>query len=394
MMKRQYIGIGLAVLLTFVYAWYEAGRPKEVDWSRTYAREDKIPYGTYILYRSLPHLFPEAKVVTMNYSLFEELQQVENERNAVYFSVSSYFEIDGVELKRLLDWVGRGNSAFIAANHMADTLLSALGVERGYAGKSAGFKLLYGDLEAKIYPEDGNGSLYFRLPEDFAGEVLGKNERDSFPHFIRIPLDEGQLLLNVKPWLFTNHAVLDSVRGDYYYKALSVLPANTGKVIWDDYRTRSAMNMSLGNTPLRVILKYPALKLAWYLMLAGVLLYMFFRARREQRPVPVIAPPRNRMLEFVSTVSLLYYKKKEHVAVAMKRIDFFLDKVRTRYLLSVDMQDDRFVDLLAGRSGVDRKQIEALVQLIHRIKTRMQVSESELERLMKETEPFVGTNEE
>ncbi|MDE6452532.1 MAG: hypothetical protein K2L23_09705, partial [Odoribacter sp.] len=186
---------------------------------------------------------------------------------------------------------------------------------------------------------------------------------------------------------------------DYYYKALSVLPANTKKVIWDAYRTQPAMSMPWGsmlwgNTPLLVILKYPALKLAWYLMLAGALLYVFFRARREQRPVPVISPPRNRMLEFVSTVSLLYYKKKEHVAVALKRIDFFLDRVRTRYLLSVDVQDDRFVDLLAERSGMDKKQVEALVQLIHRIKTRMQVSESELGRLMKETEPFVGTNEE
>ncbi|MDE6450975.1 MAG: hypothetical protein K2L23_01540, partial [Odoribacter sp.] len=216
MIKRQYIGIGLAVLLTFVYAWYEAGRPKEVDWSKTYAREDKIPYGTYILYRSLPHLFPEAKVVTMNYPLFEGLQQVENERNTVYFSVSSRFAIDGVELKRLLDWIGRGNSAFIAANRIADTLLSVLGVERDYTEKTAGFRLLYGDLETKIYPEDGNGCLYFKLPEDFAGEVLGRNERDSFPHFIRIPYGEGQLLLNIKPSLFTNHAVLDSARGDYY----------------------------------------------------------------------------------------------------------------------------------------------------------------------------------
>ena len=38
---------------------------------------------------------------------------------------------------------------------------------------------------------------------------------------------------------------------------------------------------------------------------------MLFRARREQRPIPVIHPPENKMLEFIATVSSLYYKQKE-----------------------------------------------------------------------------------
>lgn len=99
------------------------------------------------------------------------------------------------------------------------------------------------------------------------------------------------------------------------------------------------------------------------------------------------------MLEFVSTVSLLYYKKKEHVSVAVKRIDFFLDRVRTRYLLPTDCLDDRFAGQLAERSGVAKDRVETLVRLIIKLKERGQVSESELEQLMEETEEFIGTGE-
>ncbi len=388
MKYKQFIGIFFLVLLTFAYAWYEAERPKEVDWSRTYSREDKIPYGTYIFYRSLPHLFPEAKIISADFSLYDELQKVKDERNAGYISVSAGFKTDRVELGRLLDWVGQGNWAFIAASSLQDTLLKTFDIELEYLKEAGKFRLSYGGMEHKIYPEDGNYAPYFKLPENFAGEILGENEGDTVPHFIRVPYEKGQLLLNVKPVLFTNHAVLDSVRGDYYYKALSALPVNTEIIIWDAYRTKPPMP-----TPLRVILKYPALKLALYLVLAGALLYVLFRIKREQRAVPVILPPKNRMLEFVSTVSLLYYKKKEHVSVAVKRIDFFLDRVRTRYLLPTDCLDDRFAGQLAERSGVAKDRVETLVRLIIKLKERGQVSESELEQLMEETEEFIGTEE-
>lgn len=386
MKYKQFIGIFFLVLLTFAYAWYEAGRPKEVDWSRTYSREDKIPYGTYILYRSLPFLFPDAKVISVNFSLYEELQRVKDERNAGYISVSAKFGTDGVELRQLLDWIGQGNWAFIAANNIQDTLLKVFNIKLGYSKGAGEFRLLYGGLEHKMYPEDESYVPFFKLPADFAGEILGGDGSDTVPHFIRIPYEKGQLLLNLKPVLFTNHAVLDSVRGDYYYKVLSGLPVGTEKIIWDAYQTKPLMQ-----SPLRVVLKYPALKLALYLALTGVLLYVLFRIKREQRPVPVMLPPRSRMLEFVSTVSLLYYKKKEHVSVAVKRIDFFLDQVRTRYLLHTDHLDNRFIELLAERSGVEKDEIKALVQLIIKVRVEGQVSESELGQLMEETEKFVGT---
>ena len=136
-------------------------------------------------------------------------------------------------------------------------------------------------------------------------------------------------------------------------------------------------------------MRYPALKMALYLLLAGGGLYLFFRARREQRPIPVVVPPQNRMLEFVSTVSLLYFKKKEHLSIAFKRIDYFLEKIRSGYLLPTEVLDSRLVKLLSERSGVGEQQTEELISLIVRIKKDKQVKEGELKKLMGDTELFI-----
>ena len=61
---RNFVGIALLLILSLIYTWYEANRPRPVDWSETYSPKDKIPYGTYITYRSLPELFPDSKIRT------------------------------------------------------------------------------------------------------------------------------------------------------------------------------------------------------------------------------------------------------------------------------------------------------------------------------------------
>ena len=98
-------------------------------------------------------------------------------------------------------------------------------------------------------------------------------------------------------------------------------------MIWDAYHT---LGRQEAQTPLRVILQYPALKWALYLLLAGALCYVLFRARREQRPIPVIHPPENKMLEFIATVSSLYYKQKEHSAAGRTLYPWVIRTLRGR----------------------------------------------------------------
>ena len=112
------------------------------------------------------------------------------------------------------------------------------------------------------------------------------------------------------------------------------------------------------------------------------------RSKREQRPIPVIRPLENRTLEFVSVVSSLYYKQKDHFAIANKRINSFLEEVRYYYKLRTEELDRGFIDLLSERSGVGRESVENLVNLIVRVRKAEHVNEEQLRELVKYIELF------
>ena len=174
------------------------------------------------------------------------------------------------------------------------------------------------------------------------------------------------------------------MNGDYYQKALSFLPPDAN-VVWDEYLKSGAEGQQ---TLFRVIFRYPALKWAYILLILGAILYVLFRTKREQRPIPEIRPLENRTLEFVSVVSSLYYKQRDHVAIANKRINSFLEEVRYNYKLRTEELDSSFIDLLSERSGVARGSVEGLIFLIIRIRKTEHVDEDQLRELVRYIELF------
>ena len=122
-------------------------------------------------------------------------------------------------------------------------------------------------------------------------------------------------------------------------------------------------------------------------MLAAIL-YVLFRTKREQRPIPEIRPLENRTLEFVSVVSSLYYKQRDHTAIANKRINSFLEEIRYYYKLRTEELDSSFIDLLSERSGVARGSVEGLILLIIQIRKAERVDEGQLRELVKYIELF------
>ena len=126
---RNFVGIALLLILSLIYTWYEANRPQSVDWSETYSPKDKIPYGTYITYRSLPELFPASKIRTSRLSIAEEFGSGRDTSAGTYIFVGLDYRIDALELKHLMQWVEKGNDMFVAAGWIADTLLNALSLK-------------------------------------------------------------------------------------------------------------------------------------------------------------------------------------------------------------------------------------------------------------------------
>lgn len=280
-----------------------------------------------------------------------------------------------------MEEVEGGGALFVSAEFIPDTLYSYVGVS-GMKRIQNGKDYLRG-FEDKGYPFRAT-HRYFELKESFDGEVLGYVDTIKNPNFIRMNYGEGVIYLHSNPMAFTNFFLLDSVNGDYYQKALSFLPPDAN-VVWDEYLKSGAEGQQ---TLFRVIFRYPALKWAYILLILGAILYVLFRTKREQRPIPEIRPLENRTLEFVSVVSSLYYKQRDHVAIANKRINSFLEEVRYNYKLRTEELDSSFIDLLSERSGVARGSVEGLIFLIIRIRKTEHVDEDQLRELVRYIELF------
>ncbi len=393
-MKRiAYIVLLLAAVGFCV--WMETSRPREVDWSETFRTQDRIPYGTHIAFNSLSALFPEGDVSRVGRPVLEQLEQRRSGRKTAYCFVGRSLQFDDVELRRLVAFAAEGNYVFIAASRLPDTVCSYFKVEQvsGYGTKRE-HRLLRPELSGKTY-RFGTWYEGFEVQEGFAGEALGvvhTSDTLSVPDFVRFRYGDGALFLNTNSFAFTNYYVLDSLQGDYYAKVLSYLPEDA-TIWWDEYKLEERESAPV----FRVILRYPTLRYAWYLLLLTALLYLLFRIRREQRTIPRMAPPANKSVEFVAAVSSLWYKERDHTGIARKRIDCFLDDMARLYRIQADSPDAPSGGQLAGElsecSGVALKKTERLFRLIGEVRRGNEVSHYRLKELIKLMELFKSANE-
>jgi hypothetical protein len=141
-------------------------------------------------------------------------------------------------------------------------------------------------------------------------------------------------------------------------------------------------------TPLRFILSQPSLRWAYYLCLGGLTAFMIFEVRRKQRIIPVLPPLPNTSLEFVGTVGNLYYQHGDHGDVARKKINYFLNQVRSQYYLDFTGSGHSIFQQLAGKTGRSVEEVRSLWEKMEEVKRASQISKETLLDLNRRIEQF------
>jgi hypothetical protein len=212
--------------------------------------------------------------------------------------------------------------------------------------------------------------------------VLGVDE-EGRANYVRIDAGGGQIFVHLVPLAFTNYHLLEPRGLAYATRAWSYLPVRT---TWWDAHYKPGRSQA--DTPLRFVLSDPSLRWAYYLLLGGVALFIVVMAKRRQRVIPVIEPPRNDSLDFVRTVGRLYHQHGDHAALARKRIAFFLDYVRSHLNLPTHALDEDLADRIAERSGVESETVHRLLQRMRDVRSRDALTEAELHALNDQLETF------
>jgi hypothetical protein len=206
---------------------------------------------------------------------------------------------------------------------------------------------------------------------------LGFNSRNDIV-FIDVKYGKGHLYLHTVPSAFANVNMLQNEKYDFGFRCLSYLPENS-KVIWDEYQKQGT---SGEDGEFQMMLNNPPLRIALYIILVGFLLFMLFRSKRIQRAIPIIKPPVNSSLEFMDTISNLYYRKRDFRTILLKRHAFFLDFIRKRYFMLTEVIDNEFVNILSAKSTMDRDKLNELFGIYKDLSTLAFI----------EVEPFIRYN--
>lgn len=414
--KKIKIYVIFIALLCLGLVFVEMNRKQEVNWEPTFINSDKNPYGTYICYNLLNDVFPKSNVWESRYAITNELEYVIDEQGSSYYDYSeeeplyentsyifisknfgenqqSYyapkpFGVDKLDIKNLLNFVEEGNNAFIAAEKMSPLLLDSLKLEIKTEWSSSDSIYTFNDLKAKEFAFRGiqKGQHYIVAKDSCSLEMrtLVQSKRLKRAIFVKIKHGKGYIYLHSMPIVFTNVELLKLHKYDFAFTCLSYLPKNNN-IIWDEYLKQGRVGEY---SSFRVIWNHPALLYTYFILLFGGLIFVLFRIKRMQRIIPVIEPPVNNSIEFLDTISNLYYKKQAYESIAEKRHNYFLEMIRSRYYLSTENADDEFKKNLSLKSGVNINIINNIFELRNVIKQEYYVSNSSLLRYNNTLEEF------
>ncbi len=333
--KRKHILFLIAVFIILFLVEYFS--PKPIDWTISLKKEDKIPYGTYILYDLLPDVFQGNNVYTSESTIYETLIEDTLQNENLIF-ISNNFTPDSLDLDQLYQHVQMGGNVFIAASFFSQNFSDSLNFEIDYPLLGTHDSLIVNFVNPKLKHQKGyiyKKAVYqyqFNKFDTLSSTVLSIFNH-KFVNFIEVKYGAGNFYLCSQPLLFTNYNLLINDNANYAFTALSYLPNRD--VIWDAYikPDKSEINSSV---PVRYILSQPPLKAAWLTLLVGMLLYIIFESKRRERPIPVISGLKNASLEFAHTVGRLYYRTGNHKDLAHKKFIYFTDILRSKYNLNTD----------------------------------------------------------
>ena len=392
---NRYIPIIIAVVgILGLFIWLGQRNKDKHDWTETFDPKSREPYGTSIVRELLKGYLPTQKLEDLKEKMAKSLPIDGSATAANFVFIGDGFLPDSTDTDKLLLFVHNGGRAFIAANAVTTYLLKRVAVticdttdnhneeddfyhsfDSNFAD-SANLNLKHPQLIEKtpfkynyFYKNEKRPTSWAYIDTLDANEnyctqggdklaPIGTMNADMV-NFAQINYGKGAVYLHTTPLAFANISLLDSSKLRYVSKAFSHL--QDGVIYWDDKsRTSSVIvNKMNGNnsmidkdSPLRFILAQPSLRWAWFLMLGLVAIYFILGAKRRQRIIPILEEKSNTSLQFIQTVSLMYFRGGEHVRICDMKVKQFQTFVRERYHLNTRVMDDAFIQTLAMKSNI------------------------------------------
>jgi hypothetical protein len=375
------LGLVAAAGLIFLAGYYT---PKPINWYPSYNTKDKIPLGLYVFDKEIDSIFHYNYVTKVKESIIDyfydgyfddaldEDGNLDYQINFLY--IHPEIKWNQHEVDQICHLVRQGNTALLSSIDFPNSMLDSLKVMINPVYFNPIFRhkadTLVLSLDQKIKPNTnivdhkGISGSWFTKYDLNQSQILGyvKSKEGLKPNFLKVRYGNGHFLLHLDPAVFTNYFLLKNDFHQYAAGVLSQLPAHHD-IIWSLNNQTSKV---VSDSPLRFILSQPALKWAWYLLLAGILAFIIFNLRRTQRSIPIIPKNQNTSVEFVKTIGNLYYQEGDIRNLIDKKIIYWLEKIRGEFHIDTSVINEHFIHQLAQKSGKDEQLISQIFFLIRK----------------------------
>lgn len=370
---RIILYLGAIVLLAYV-------QPTEVDWSDSYDVTHTKPYGSSAAFELLDdRVFSDLDIVKRPvYNVLEDSLIAQTN----YVFIGEEQKWDGLDVEQLMSYVDRGNSAMIITDNLHKVIADTLGLSltsSSYVSMESTDTL---DLDSITFLASTNNKLYevqkMRPLMKWADKDTSSRSSvlatyEGSPSLLKVPFGDGYFLLHTMPRLFTNYYLLKG-SADYASNVLSLLPDR--KTYYDQYYLKH--KLAKKDSPLKVLIGMRGMQWVYWIAILGVLLFIFFRSRREQRAIPVLEEYKNDSKVFIETLGNLYLQEGSNREIAQKKLSQFKELLHKQYYIrNIDFSHEQSY-ALAKKSDVDNKEVSEIFRKIRLIESHPSPSDKEL----------------
>lgn len=393
----------LFVLLVLV----EVKIPKRFAWEEwTYSHNDPNPFGSMLVDSLLKSSLNCGYEVKPGYLIdaFNDSDSLNTTILLVDYDIDDY---DKEEIDMFIKMLRRGQNIIYINDNLSDSLGNILGaqLDNEYDYHAPSYYFTNSDSTTLIWKPD---SIYdrtqynFRIFSTYNSAIIADFdwEHAKWTPFIKQKqkqggdiiiggsrkLGKGKLVIMSWAQVFTNYNVLEKNGANLLMRIMS--QAGNSRVIRYDYTVSEdyLIEQNRSQSPLRVFLDNKSLRWAVYLALFTILLSLIFTARRRQRVIPIIEPPKNQTLTMVKHIGLMHYRHHDNASMLRDQYDHFTHEMMRRVLVDIndDIDLDENMKLLINRTDIDSKELKDAVSRLKEIKNdyELKISDKETKHLI------------
>lgn len=377
--KLLFVFLGVLLVLYFTFNKKEG---KRYRWVEDYKTTNEQPYGTLFIQKLLASYRPGQEfILNDKMPLHKLLDTAKTKPGTDYVFVGYNIYLDDADKNALLNFIHSGNDAFIATNYLPfavidpifvaecdqeiflttkDTIAATLNFynENLKTDKGYTYSYRFGKTDLPYFWNYLNGYIFCDSTRSIT--PLGYIHPDGV-NFFRLSYGKGNLYVHTNPLAFTNYFLIKPEKMEYAASVFSHLRGNS--IIWDEFSKANFLpqNNAPEISPIAYILQQDSLKYAWWLMLAGAILYTLFTAKRKQRVVPVLEEKTNTSLEFVNMISSLHFQNQNHRDIALKKVKYFMYFIRVKYGIHAQNLTEAHLKRLAEKSKTELGDLQLIL---------------------------------